>query len=75
MKPSARGNAPAPRSRIKSSWWRPARISLAPNYLTPMAGEPMSLRIARKEWAKGNPAPLRNLLAQPLYVEELKEAA
>lgn len=75
VKPSARGTAPRPKARLKSTWWTPSSISLAPNYQSPMAGDDWALTDARKAWADGNPKPLREWLEQQRQPQELKEAA
>jgi hypothetical protein len=63
-KPSARGNyAYSARGKFKN--WKPAGISLAPNYTVPMLGDSWELHSARGKWARdGNPEPLREYLAE-----------
>lgn len=64
-KPSARGTTKCSDARtFKSSWYRPSRLSNDPNYTTPMTDECDALRKARKEWAGGNPKPVREWLAK-----------
>jgi len=73
--PSPRGAAPAPKAAIVSSWWRPARISLEPNYTAPMRGDDWRLTAARKAWARGNPKPLREWLERGVAISEPRKAA
>ena len=64
-KPSSRGNVKCADARsIKSSWYRPASISLAPYSVHELTDTPRALRFAKLKWAKdGNPVPLREWLA------------
>ena len=55
------GNGARP---FKSDWgWRPARLSLDPQYSIAMTGDNKALTEARSAWANGNPKPLRAYLA------------
>lgn len=46
--------------------WRPAPLIYGPaDYLIPLAGDDHAFTEARRQWAKGNPEPLRQLLSSP----------
>jgi hypothetical protein len=62
-KPSGRGSYSYPDTR-KLKTWKPAGISLAPMYSTPMAGDGWRQNDRRKAWANGDPQPLRDWLAE-----------
>jgi hypothetical protein len=63
--PSARGTVACGKSKPKGIRnWNPVRLSLDPNYQLPMAGDHPDLTEARKAWAKGDPKPLREWLAE-----------
>lgn len=65
-KPSGRGTV-ACRDAFKiasKSGWRPSRLSLDPMYSTAMTGDDDDMTEARKDWAQGNPKPLRTLLEE-----------
>lgn len=63
-KPSSRGNAPGTVARsIRSTWYRPPALSLAPGYYVRLTDTPDELNDARRDWHEGNPKPLRDWLA------------
>jgi hypothetical protein len=64
-KPSSRGSIPGHKAKgfPKLRNWSAPKLPLAPLYNAPMKGDDGALTEARRSWHNGNPAPLREYLA------------
>lgn len=71
-KPSKRGTVACRDAwNLKStSGWKSPSISLEPMYHAEMAGDSHTLTYARGQWHQGNPAPLREWLADRRWLGE-----